>query len=218
MDAAPHLLEITPLRRDGGPPAKLALGVTLVPQLFMLALLVLLSVYLPYVRLVLAMWVLWYAIIGVILVRTVRRRRHTVMQTPTLWLTSDSLGFTNNRGITVSCPRAIVASALRIFATMNRQTRDLLVFRDATDKAVLSAPLGVWRPEDVDHVTDALGIQPAGRKFVYSAAELETVAHGVPLPTTFTASRGRRIPVVLAIYVLVIVLVIFVVVLERLTT
>lgn len=218
MDAAPHLLEITPLHRDGGQPAKLALGVMLLPQLFILGLLVLLSVYLPFARFVLGVWALWYVIVGVILVRTVRRRRQGVTQPPTLWLTSDSLGFTNSRGITVSCPRAIVASALRIFATMNRRTRDLLVFRDATDKAVLSTPLGVWRPEDIDKVTEALGIQPAARKFVNSPAELETVAHGVPLPTTFTAPRGRHLPVVLALYVLVIVLVIFVVVLARLVT
>jgi hypothetical protein len=51
-----------------------------------------------------------------------------------------------------------------------------------------------------------------------TAAELETVAHGVPLPTTFTALRGRRLPVVLAIYALVIVLIIVVVVVARLTT
>src|ERR1700689_4629692 len=31
MDAAPHLLEITPPSREGGPPVKLALGVMLFP-------------------------------------------------------------------------------------------------------------------------------------------------------------------------------------------
>ena len=101
---------------------------------------------------------------------------------------------------------------------MNRRTHDLLVFLDATNKAVLSTPLGVWRPEDVDIVTETLGIQPAARKFVNSAAELESVVHAVPLPPTFAAQRGRRWPVVMAIYVLVILLVIFVLVLQRSAT
>lgn len=86
-----------------------------------------------------------------------------------------------------------------------------------TDKAVLTTPLGLWRPEDVDKVTEALGIQPAARKFVNSAAELESVVQAVSSPPAFAASRGRRLPVVVAIYILVIVLVI-VVVLERLAT
>lgn len=75
MDAAAHLLEITPLHRDGGPPTKLVLGLMLFPQLSILVLLVLLSVYLPVARIFLGVWVVWYAIVGVILVRTVRRRR-----------------------------------------------------------------------------------------------------------------------------------------------
>jgi hypothetical protein len=165
----------------------------LFPQLLILAVLVLLAVYLPLARFFLGVWVLWYAFVGVIMVRAVRRRRRGVTQTPTLWLTSDSLGFTSRCGAPVSCPRAIVASALRIFATVNRQTRDLLVFRDDGDNVVLSTPLGVWRPEDVDSVTETLGIQPAGRRFVNSATELETAAHGAPLPATFAvrAAEGR---------------------------
>ena len=215
MDAAPRLLEIAPPRREGGPPAKLAIGVMLFPQLLMLAVLVLLAVYLPFARLVLGVWVLWYAFVGVILARTLRRRRQGVTQTPTLWLTSDSLGFTNGRGTTVSCPRTIVASALRVFATVNRQTRDLLVFRDGSDNAVLSAPLGVWRPEDVDRVTEALGIQPAGRTIFNSNSELETVAHGAPLPATFAIPRKQRWIVVLAIYIIAIVVVVALLVTQR---
>jgi len=91
---------------------------------------------------------------------------------------------------------------------VNRQTRDLLVFRDDTDKAVLSTPLSVWRPEDVDRVTEALGIQPAGRRFVNSASELEMAAHGAPQPPTFALPRRHRWIVVLTIYVLVIVVVV----------
>jgi hypothetical protein len=215
MDAAPRLLEITPPRREGGPPAKLAIGVMLFPQLLILAVLVLLAVYLPFARFLLSVWVLWYAFVGVMLARTIRRRRRGDTQTPTLWLTSDSLGFTSARGVTVACPRTIVASALRIFATVNRQTRDLLVFRDANDNAVLSTPLGVWRPEDVDRVTEALCIQPAGRKFVNSASELETAAHGAPLPLTFAVPRKHRWIVVLAIYILVIVVVVVLLVVQR---
>jgi len=109
----------------------------------------------------------------------------------------------------------MVASALRIFATVNRQTRDLLVFRDDTDKAVLSTPLSVWRPEDVDRVTEALGIQPAGRKFVNSASELEMAAHGAPQPPTFALPRRHRWIVVLTIYVLVIVVVVVILVTQR---
>lgn len=142
------------------------MGVTLFPQLFLTALLVVLAVYIPPARFILAVWVVWYVIIGVVVVRTLRRRRHGVLQTPTLWLTADNLGFTSSRGVTVSCPRTVVTSALRVFATVSGGTRDLLVFRDAEDNAVLSAPLGVWRPEDIDKVTDALGIQPAHRTFV----------------------------------------------------
>ena len=136
------------------------------PPLFLTALLVVLAVYIPPARFILAVWVVWYVIIGVVVVRTLRRRRHGVLQTPTLWLTADNLGFTSSRGVTVSCPRTVVTSALRVFATVSGGTRDLLVFRDAEDNAVLSAPLGVWRPEDIDRVTDALGIQPAHRTFV----------------------------------------------------
>jgi hypothetical protein len=104
---------------------------------------------------------------------------------------------------------------LRIFATVNRQTRDLLVFRDDSDNAVLSTPLGVWRPEDVDRLTEALGIQPAGRKFVNSESELETAAHGAPSPPTFAVPRRRRWIVVLAIYILVIVVVVVLLVTQR---
>ena len=135
MDATPRLLEITPPRREGGPPARLAIGEMLFPHLLILAVLVLLAVYLPFARIFLGVWVLWYAFVGVMLARTIRRRRRGVTQTPTLWLTSDSLGFTSVRGVTISCPRTTVASALRIFATVNRQTRDLLVFRDDNDNA-----------------------------------------------------------------------------------
>ena len=181
MDVTPRLLEITPPRREGGPPASLAIGVMLFPHLLMLAVLVLLAVYLPFARIVLGVWVLWYASFGIFVARTLRRRRRGITQSPTLWLTSDSLGFTNRSGVTVSCPRSIVVSALRIFATVNRKTQDLLVFRDDNDNVVLSAPLGVWRPEDVDSITDALGIEPAGHKFVNSPSELETTAHGAPL-------------------------------------
>ena len=215
MDATPRLLEITPPRREGGPPASLAIGVMLFPHLLILAVLVLLAVYLPFARIVLGVWVLWYAFVGVMLARTIRRRRRGVTQTPTLWLTSDSLGFTSVRGVTISCPRTTVASALRIFATVNRQTRDLLVFRDDSDNAVLSTPLGVWRPEDVDRLTEALVIQPAGRKFVNSASELETAAHGAPLPPTFAVPRRHRWIVVLAIYILVIVVVVVLLVTQR---
>jgi hypothetical protein len=216
MDTGPHLLEITPPRRDGGPPAKLAMSVMLFPQLFILGLLVVLAVSIPVARVFLGVWVLWYLFVGVMLVRIRQRQRRGVTQTPTLWLTSDSLGFTNGRGITVSCPRTTVASAVRIFATVNRRTRDLLVFRDETDKAILSAPLGVWRPEDVDGITDALGIEPAGRKFVDSAAELDTALHGTaPQPSTLGASRRQRWIVVLAIYVVVIVVLVVGLVVER---
>lgn len=65
---------------------------------------------------------------------------------------------------------------MRIFATVNGQTRDLLMFRDHRDNAVLTAPLGVRLPEDVDRVTEALGIPSASRTFVNSASELETAA------------------------------------------
>jgi hypothetical protein len=215
METTPHLLEITPPHREGSSPAKLAIGVTLFPQLFLLVVLVLLAVYVPYARIIVALWALWYAIVGVIVVRTLRRRRRGVAQTPTLWLSSDSLGFTSGRGVTVSCSRTVVASALRIFATVNRQARDFLVFRDSSDNAVLSTPLGVWRPEDVDRLTEALGIQPAGRKFVNSASELETAAHGVPQPRTFAVPRRQRWIVVLAIYVLVIVVVVVLLVAQR---
>lgn len=201
MDAAPHLLEITPPSREGGPPVKLALGVMLFPQLCVLVLLVVLSVYVPFARVVLGLWVLWYVIVGVIMVRAFRRRRRGVIQTPTLWLTSDSLGFTNRNGITVSCPRSAVTSAVRIFATVKRQSRDLLVFRDSNDNSLLSTPLG-WRPEDVDKVTESLGIEPAGRKFVNSAAELETAAHGAPQPPPTFALPRRMRGFVVAIYVL----------------
>jgi hypothetical protein len=215
MDATPRLLEITPPRREGGPPAKLAIGVMLFPHVLILAVLVLLAVYLPFARIFLGVWVLWYALVGVMLARALRRRRRGVTHTPTLWVTSDSLGFTSVRGVTVSCPRTIVASALRVFATVNRQTRDLLVFRDGSDNAVLCTPLGVWLPEDIDRVTEALGIQPAGRKFVNSASELETAAHGAPLPPTFAAPRRHRWIVVLAIYVLVIAVVVVLLVTQR---
>lgn len=90
MDATSHVLEITPLRREGGPSAKLAIGVTLFPQLFLLAVTVLLAVYFPFARFIVAVWVLWYAIVGVMVVRTLRRCRRGVVQTPTLWLTSDA--------------------------------------------------------------------------------------------------------------------------------
>ena len=215
MDASPHLLEITPPGREGGPPAKLAMGVMLFPQLFILALLVVLAVYVPFARIFLGVWVVWYAIVGVILVRVLRRRQRGITQSPMLWLTSDSLGFTESRGITVSCPRTTVASALRIFATMNRQIRDLLVFRDDRDNAVLSTPLGVWRPEDVDKVTEALGIQPAGRRFVNSAAELETTARGAPQVPTLAVPRRHRWIVVLTIYILVIAVVVVILVTQR---
>ena len=215
MDATPRLLEIAPPRREGGPPAKLAIGVMLFPHLLILAVLVLLAVYLPFARIFLGVWVLWYAFVGVMLARTIRRRRRGVTQTPTLWLTSDSLGFTSVRGVTISCPRNTVASALRVFATVNRQTRDLLVFRDDRDNAVLSTPLGAWRPEDVDKLTEALGIQPAGRKFVNSASELETAAHGAPPPPTFAVPRRHRWIVVLAIYILVIAVVVFLLLTQR---
>jgi hypothetical protein len=215
MDATSHLLEITPPRREGGPPAKLAIGVTLFPQLFLLAVLVLLAVYFPFARFILAVWVLWYAIVDVMVVRTLRRRRRGVAQTPTIWLTSDSLGFTSGRGVTVSCPRTVVASALRIFATVSGQTRDLLVFRDDEDNVVLSTPLGAWRPEDVDRVTEALGIEPAHRKFVNSASELEAAAHGTPQPPTFAVPRRHRWIVVLTIYVLVIVVVVLILATKR---
>ncbi len=59
----PRLLEITPPRREGGPPASLAIGVMLSPQLLILAVLVLLAVYLPIARIFLGVWVLWYAFI-----------------------------------------------------------------------------------------------------------------------------------------------------------
>jgi|GEM_PF-4147894 len=215
MDATSHLLEITPSHRGGDPSPKLAIGVTLFPQLLLVAVLVLLAVYVPFARIIVAVWALWYAIVGVMIVRMLRRRRRGVAQTPTLWLTSDSLGFTSGRGVTVSCPRSVVTSALRIFATVSRQPLDLLVFRDDKDNAVLSTPLGVWRPEDVDRLTEALGIQPAGRKFVNSASELETAAHGVSQPPTFAVPRRYRWIVVLAIYVLVIVVVVVLLVTQR---
>jgi hypothetical protein len=98
---------------------------------------------------------------------------------------------------------------------VNRQTRDLLVFRDDTERSVLTAPLGVWRPEDVDGVTDALGIEPAGRKFVNSAAELATALPGAPPPSTHGMSRRQRWMVVLAIYVFVIVVLVIGLVVER---
>jgi hypothetical protein len=185
MDTTAHVLEITPPHRVGGPPVKLAIGVQLVPQLIFLIVLVALAVYFPFARFVLGAWLLWYAVAGVLIVRALRRRRSGVLQTPMLWLTSDSLGFTSSRGVTASCPRNVVASALRIFATVNRQTLDLLVFRDGDDNALLSTPLGIWRTEDVDRVTEALGIQPAPHKFVNSAAELQTAAHGVPQPASW---------------------------------
>jgi hypothetical protein len=215
MDVTPRILEITPPRREGGPPASLAISVMLFPHLLMLAVLVLLAVYLPFARIVLGVFVLWYAFIGVLVARTIRRRRRGITQTPTLWLTSDSLGFTNRSGLTVSCPRSIVVSALRIFATVNRNTRDLLVFRDHDDNVVLSTPLGVWRPEDVDRVMEALGIQSAGHKFVNSASELETTAHGAPLPATSAVPRKQRWIVVLAIYIVVIVVVVVLLVTQR---
>jgi hypothetical protein len=215
MDAAPHLLEITPPRHQGGPPTKLALSVMLFPQLCILALLVVLAVHLAVARIFLGVWVLYYVFIGVMLVRIRRRQRRGVTQAPTLWVTSDSLGFTNARGVTVSCRRSAVASAVRIFATVNRQTRDLLVFRDDTDKAILSAPLGVWRPEDVDGITDALGIEPAGHKFVNSAAELEAAAHGAPQSSNHRVSRRQRWMVLLAIYVVVIVVLVVGLVVQR---
>ncbi len=215
MDLTPRLLEITPPRRESGPPAGLAIGVMLFPHLLMLAVLVLLALYLPFARIVLGVWVSWYAGFGVFLARTVRRQRRGVTQTPTLWVTSDSVGFTNRSGVTVSCPRDVVASALRIFATVNRKTQDLLVFRDQNDNAVLSAPLGVWRPEDVDKVTEALGIEPAGHKFVNSASELETTARGAPLPATFAVPRKQRWIVVLVIYIVVIVVMIVYLVTQR---
>jgi hypothetical protein len=83
------------------------------------------------------------------------------------------------------------------------------------DNAILSTPLGVWRPEDVDSVTEALGIQPAHRKFVNSASELETAAHGAPQPPTFVMPRRHRWIVVLAIYVLVILVVVVILVTQR---
>ncbi len=215
MDAAPHLLEITPPHREGGPEGKLALGVVLFPQLFILALLVVLAVYLPVARVFLGVWVLWYVFIGVILVRTQRRRKRGVRHTPTLWLTDDSVGFTNTSGIVVSCPRTAVVSALRVFATINRQNSDLLVFRDATDNAVLTAPLGVWRPEDVDGITEALGIDPAGRKFVNSASELETAAHGAQQLPALGLSRRHRSIVVLSIYIVVVVVVVVALLVQR---
>jgi hypothetical protein len=215
MDAPAHLLEITPPRREGGPSSKVAVGVMLFPQLIVLVVLVLLSVSLPFARIVLGVWLLYYAFIGVMLVRVVRRRRLGLIQTPTLWLTSDTVGFTNARGVTVSCRRAVVASAIRIFATVGRQTRDLLVFRDGNDTAVLSVPLGVWRPEDIDGVTEALGIAPAGRKFVNSASELETAAHGAPLPAAFAVPPKQRRIVVLAICGVVIVVMVAILVTQR---
>jgi hypothetical protein len=215
MDASPHLLEITPPRRDGGQPAKLAIGVILFRQLFILALLVVLAVYIPIGRVFLGVWVLGYVFFGVLVLRIRHRQRDGVTQKPTLWLTSDSLGFTNARGITVSCARTTVTSAVRVFATVNRQTTDLLVFRDDTEKAVLTAPLGVWRPEDVDGITDALGIEPAGRKFVNSAAELETAVSGTPQPSTLGVSRKQRWIVLLAIYVIVIVVLVVGLVVQR---
>jgi hypothetical protein len=182
MDAPPHLLAITPQRPASGTPVKLALGVTLFPQVLLLGVLVLLAVYFPFARVLLGVWALLYAFIAVRLVRTLRHDRRGTTQTPTLWLSSDSLGFTDRRGVTVCCRRTDVTSALRVFATVNRQTRELLVFRDSDDKALLSTPRTLWQPEDIDRITEALGIEHAHRKFVNSAAELETTAHGVPQP------------------------------------
>jgi len=60
------------------------MGVMLFPQLFILALLVLLAVYVPVARVFLGVWVLSYAIVGVMVFRTLRRRRSGVTQTPHL--------------------------------------------------------------------------------------------------------------------------------------
>lgn len=215
MDTTAHVLEITPPRRDAGPSAKVAIGVHLLPHLVLLAVLVLLAISLPFARFILGVWLLYYAIAALLITRAIRRRQTGVLQTPILWLSSDSVGFTNGRGVTVTCHRNTVASAVRIFATVNRQTRDLLIFRDTNDNAVLSAPLAIWQPDDVDRVTEALSIPPAARKFVNTAAELETAAHGAEPPRAAAGSRNHRWIVVLGIYAIVIAVVVVALVTQR---
>lgn len=209
MDPPARILEIKPARRQGGPAPGLAIGVMVFPQVLFLAVLALIAVYVPFFRIILAVWVLWLLAVAVLMLRALRRLRKGVVQPPSLWLTADELGFTNARGMTASCPRSAITSALRVFATIDGRTRDLLVFRDSEDNALVTAPLVTWTAEAVDKLTEQLGIPPAHRKFVNSADELEAAAHGAPTPFRVVVSpRYRGILVgVLAALVLVMVVV-----------
>ena len=215
MESATRLLEITPPSRAVSRAAKFGIGVILFPQLVLFAVLVVLAVSFPFARFVLGVWVLSYAVVATMLIRTIRRQRRGTVQTPTLWLTADTLGYTNRQGVTVSCRRGDIASALRLLVTVNRQARDLLVFRDAKSNAILTTPLTTWRSEDIERVTEALGIPSAHRRFINSLDEMEAVAHGSLPPRSFALSRKYRWTVILAIYAAAIVFVVILVVTQR---
>lgn len=104
------------------------------------------------------------------------------LQNTELWLTDDELGFTDERGTTVSCPRAAVVSALRLITTIRGESQDLLVFFDGGDKPLLDIPLGLWNANDIDELTSLLGIGTALRKYVNSERELAAIAPGIKRP------------------------------------
>lgn len=204
-DDTPRTFELTPGGRPGEASSRTAIGVLAGTQLGFLLVVVLLAVTLPPARIFLAAWFVWVAFVLVRAVRQARRRSRGLVCAPTLWLTADLVGYTDTRGVTISCPRLSVQSAVLAYVTLGSRTRDLLLLRDIQDNALLEAPLLPWRPEDIDRFTDELGVGAAHRVFVDSLDSLQRLAHGASLddPVAARAFRGyQRVAMAYLMYVM----------------
>ena len=180
-DAQALLIELRP-RASRGDNSRIALVVTVGVTALEIGVFTMLAVFLPPLRVFVVAWALLitgFLVYGLPRFRRVRRgqQQHTA-----LWLTDSQLGFTDWRGVTVSCPRGEVNSAFRLLITIGRQSRDVLAFLDAGGKVLLSAPLGLWDVQALDDLTSRMGIGLAHRKFINSEDELTRNAPGVPSP------------------------------------
>lgn len=190
-EAAPRTLELTAASRGGRAPTRTAVGVLVGTQVGFLLVILLLAVALPPARIFLAAWVVWVVFAVALALRRSRRQSRGLTRASSLWLTADRAGYTNTHGVTISCARAPVQSAVRAYVTLGSRIHDVLILRDAQDNALLEAPLARWRPSDIDRFTEELGVGTAHPVFIDSVATLQRVAHGMRLDDSIPARAYR---------------------------
>ncbi len=191
-DARAYTFELRPAGRGGDAAHERAgIAVVVATQVGMLLVVLLLAVTLPPARIFLVVWVVWVAVVVGLAARQSRRRSRRRVQTPSLWLTAERAGYRDNHGVTASCPRGSVHSAVRAYVTLGSRTHDELILRDAEANALLEVPLAPWRPGDVDRFTEELGVGPAHQVFIDSVAKLQRVAHGTSLDDPVPARAFR---------------------------